>query len=360
MRNTMKKNLYVILVIFFNVCLFQISQAQSSPDLFLIDDYNYKTFYRIARSPVNKMNKFAAWERAAPEVKTVSIKSTLDNTEQKALFYNSGSKRKKPLLLALHSWSEDYTQHFSIPYGIFAIKNDWVLIHPDYRGAFTNPMSTLSEYAVADILDALEYARKNADIDQSRIYITGFSGGGMATLVMAGRYPHLFSAAAAWVPVYDLVQWYGTTRYAKHNYSRHITNSCGGAPIAGSKAHAECLKRSVSSYLKNARGTDLPVYIATGVKDGFVPPSHSIQAFNDLANQTDRISPEDIRYIDKKRSLPAHLKGDFFDSLFTDAGLRLIFERKSDKVILKIFDGKHDVIYNAGLYWLSTQKRKTR
>lgn len=358
MFNTMINKAYIALAILFSG-LFQISLPET-PEISFIDDYDYKTFYRIAKSPIHKIHRFSAWKRAAPEVRTITITSSLDSTAQKALFYNSGSKYKKPLLLALHSWSEDYSQHYSIPYGIWAIKNDWVLIHPDYRGAFTNPKSTLSEYAIRDILDALEYAKKNAEIDMSRIYVTGFSGGGMATLMMVGRFPYLFSAAAAWVPVYDLVQWYGTTRHARHNYSRHITNSCGGEPLPGSKAYTECLKRSVSSYLKNARDAGIPVYIATGVKDGFVPPSHSIQAFNDLADSADHISADDMKFIDKYRRLPRHLRGEFPDSLYTDAGLRLLFEKVSKTVTLKIFDGKHDVIYNAGLYWLSKQRRKTR
>ena len=67
-----------------------------------------------------------------------------------------------------------------------------------------------------------------------------------------------------------------------------------------------------------------------------------------------------MKFIDKYRRLPRHLRGEFPDSLYTDAGLRLLFEKVSKTVTLKIFDGKHDVIYNAGLYWLSKQRRKTR
>ncbi|NLE02033.1 MAG: prolyl oligopeptidase family serine peptidase [Fibrobacter sp.] len=304
------------------------------------------------------MTKKQAWKTVVPQVKHVTIRSTFDSTDQPALFYNSGSDKKKPLLLALHSWSEDYLSRLSIPYGIWAVKNDWVMIHPHYRGTFTNSSATLSESAVQDIIDAVDYAKKNALIDESRIYVCGFSGGAMATLVMVGRYPKIWAAASAWAPVYDLSQWYQTTKKASHNYSRHIKNSCGGPPLPGTEAETECRKRSVSTYLSNARGQKVPVYIAAGIKDRFVPPGHSLQSFNDLADKQDWIAEEDITYINNYHTLPQYLRDSVSDPLFEDAGFKVLFSRKSSDVTLQIFDGDHDIIYNAGLYWLSQHRKQ--
>ncbi len=302
--------------------------------------------------------KTYAWTQTVPRVQRVEIRSTADGSLQPALFHNSGSDSSKPLLLVLHSWSADYRQHFSIPYGVWAVQNDWVFIHPNYRGAFINPDATASEKAVRDVLDAIDYARKRARIDSTRIYVTGFSGGGMMTLLMAGRYPELFAGAAAWVPVYDLVQWYATTKGSRHDYSGHIESSCGGAPLAGTPAEGECLRRSPSRYLPQARGASVQVYIATGIQDNFVPPSHSMQAFNDLADPADRIDELTMSYIDSHHELPDYLPDNTFtDSLYRDAGVELLWERRSANVVLKIHDSKHDVIYNAGLLWLSRQRR---
>lgn len=277
----------------------------------LIKGEQYQTFIRLSKSPLKRMPDLKAWKRAVPQVTAVTIRSTYDNTSQRALFYNSGSGRKKPLLLVLHSWSEDYRQMYGIPYGIWAVKNDWVLMHPDFRGTFAKPKATGSEAAVRDILDAVDYAKEYARIDESRIYVTGFSGGAMATLIMVGRYPEIWAGAVAWVPVYDLVEWYKTTRHATHDYSRQIASSCGGLPLPGTGAAEECRKRSPASYLKNAKGRGVKVYIATGIDDRFVPPSHTLNAFNDLAGEADRISAADIRHISSKRSLPRHLAGTF-------------------------------------------------
>lgn len=323
----------------------------------LLVEERYKTFYKIARSPIMSLPKSKAWERAVPQVRTVRIESSSDGTRQPALFYDSGSSRDKPLLLVLHSWSADYRQHFSIPYGVWAVRNDWVFIHPDYRGPFTNPQATASEYAVQDVVDAVVYAREHARVDTSRIYVAGFSGGAMMTLIMAGRYPELWAGAVAWVPVYDLVTWYFTTKGSRHDYSGHIARSCGGAPREGTRAREECRRRSPSTYLENARGTKVGVYIAAGIHDTFVPPGHALRAFNDLADPRDRLADEDIEYINTNHRLPPHLSGSFVDPLYADAGIELLWERRSANATLKIYDGKHDVIYNAGLDWLSRQRR---
>ncbi len=331
--------------------------CETDTQVTLIDKYSFKTFNRIARSSIMKLSKNDAWHKEVPQIKEIKIRSTMDGSIQPALFYNSRSDTKKPLLVVLHSWSEDYYQQYSIPYGIWAVKNDWVFIHPDYRGAFINAKATASELSVKDILDALSYAKTNASIDSSRIYLTGFSGGAMVTLIMVGRFPEIWAGAVAWVPVYDLTQWYQTTRNAKHNYSKYIIESCGGPPVPNSAAFTECKKRSASNYLNNAKGKSVNVFIAVGINDPFVPPGHSILAYNDLADKSDQITQKDIDYIDNNHALPRHLSGIFHDELLSDAGLDLLYERSSSNVTLKIFKGSHDVIYNAGLVWLSKQKK---
>ncbi|MBZ0158011.1 MAG: prolyl oligopeptidase family serine peptidase [Alphaproteobacteria bacterium] len=355
----MRKSFVFLTTIFIliGLALFLPDGEEEKQKVTLVKGREYETFSRLAKSPLKKIPDLRAWKKIVPEVTTIAIKSSTGQTNQPALFYDSGSARKKPLLLVLHSWSEDYRQYFSIPYGIWAVKNDWVFMHPDYRGAFTNPEATASETALRDILDAVEYAKKNARIDESRIYIAGFSGGAMATLIMVGRYPELWAGAVAWVPVYDLTEWYTTTRNARHGYARQIANSCGGTPLPGTKAARECRKRSPSTYLKHARGKNVPVYIAVGIDDRFVPPGHAIMAFNDLAAEEDRISRADIEYINARHQLPPRLSGEYSDTLYADAGVKLLFERESAHAVLKIFEGGHDVIYNAGLYWLSTRRK---
>ena len=92
-------------------------------------------------------------------------------------FYDPGGDLPKPLLIALHSWSGDYTQA-NPAYGIWCISKGWVLMHPDFRGVNQRPEACGSELAVQDIISAVEYAKMACKIDENRIYLIGASGGG--------------------------------------------------------------------------------------------------------------------------------------------------------------------------------------
>jgi len=322
----------------------------------------YVSFKQIAKLPLRDLQKREAWQKVVPEVVEIAIPRSNEEVEQPALWYHSGSKKKKPLLLVLHSWSADYRQHYGIPYGAFAKENDWIFIHPNYRGEFDNEEATGSEKAVRDVLEALAYAESHAPVDTDRIYLAGFSGGAMMALIMAGRFPEKFTAVLSWVPVFDLNDWYGSVTQSLQayadNYRKDIEASCGGKPDTDDKAKASCRDRSPATYLSNARGKPVKVFISGGIHDHFVPPSHAIRAFNELAEADDRISAADYRFLDENEALPDGLKGHGEKNrLFEEADLPVIFKRRSANATLVLFDGGHDIVYNAGFLWLSEQQR---
>jgi len=224
------------------------------------------------------------------EVKAIRYLSAADNTEQPALFYAPAGDKPAPLLVGLHSWSADYRQ--ASPYGAWCVKKGWVFIQPDFRGPNKRPEATGSELAVKDILSAVEYAKKNATVDESRIYLIGASGGGYATLLMAGRAPEVWAGVSAWVPIYDLKAWHKEKSPGGKagGYALNMEASCGGAPGASAEVDEQYVKRSASTYLTKAAG--LKVDIGAGIHDGHkgsVPISHALRAFNALAKPEDRL-----------------------------------------------------------------------
>ncbi|WP_051360048.1 alpha/beta hydrolase family protein [Adhaeribacter aquaticus] len=298
-----------------------------------------------------------AWQKAVPEIEDIKVTSTKDGKQEPALFYNSGSEKKKPLLVVLHSWSDEYLQQASIPFCLWSKKYDWVFIQPNYRGIFEKPKAMGSELAVQDIVDAVNYAKQNANIDASRIYVTGASGGGMASLLVASQHPEIWAGVAAWVPVVDILDWYKyNAKFPSRKYRKQIVAAAGGDPTQSDKAAEETKKRSPISHLN--QNIQVPIYIAHGIKDILVPPNHALRAYNLLANKADQFTEEEISYIVKKQSVPTNLKSFNNTSFFGSPDPKVHLVKESANVKLVLFEGVHDLVYNPTLLWLNEQQKR--
>lgn len=302
----------------------------------------------------------AMWRRYTPEVETVRIRSSVDDAIQRAQFYAPPSSEPRPLLVVLHSWSASYLQNIHIPFAEFAIANDWVFVHPDFRGHNRRPEATVSELAVQDVIDAVEHARDNANVDDSRIYLMGYSGGAMMAMVLAGLYPERWAGVATWVAVFDLPAWYERMARRKSRYAREIARSCGGAPEPGTRAYEECFSRSPAAHLHRASGRT-PVFIAHGLRDLLASPGHAIDAFNALAAPGERISPAQRHAIVRERAIPPELRtSSSAYPAFAEVGSPVALERTSRGATLILFDGDHDMLYAPGLRWLARQRKSDR
>jgi predicted esterase len=301
----------------------------------------------------------AAWKRHAPGASAVTIRSSADGAEQNAFFFDPGGAAKKPLLVVLHSWSTDWRQNIGIPYAVFAAQNDWIFIHPDFRGPYRRPEAAASDLAAQDIRDAVAYAKAHASVDEDRIYLAGFSGGGMTALAMAGRHPEIWAAVVAWAPVWDMADWYAYNKkfFPKRHYASDIAAACGGAPRPETNALRECQRRSPSSLLERARAARVPVYVAHGIRDDIVPVRHAVGAFNQLADAQDRLGDELLRAITSaKPQPPSAWRGKSDPYALAAAPLHLA--RSSANVTLMLFEGGHDVVFDAGLGWLRDKRRR--
>ena len=291
------------------------------------------------------------------EIQEIKYRSASDDTDQPALHFAPSTKEARPLLVGLHSWSSDYRQA-NTSYGKWAVNHDWHFIHPNFRGRNRTPSSMGSELAVQDILSAVSWARQQGNIDPNRIYVIGASGGGYASLLMAGRAPELWAGVSAWVPISDLVKWHAETAARKLRYAGEIEAALGGhKPVPGTPAHADALKRSAITYMARARGVNLD--INAGITDGHngsVPISHSLEAFNALAAPRDQLSSALIGEFVKTAKVPAALRKE--TAVDASYGRKtVLFRRKSGAARVTIFQGGHEIIPEAGLQWLAEQNR---
>ncbi len=300
--------------------------------------------------------EFPGWP---PEVKEILVTSSADGSEQPSLAWiapNDGTA--KPLLVGFHTWSDGYQRETNGPvFARWAIQEGWHFIHPHFRGPNNSPEAMGSDLAVQDILDAVRYMQKHYDVDASRIYLIGSSGGGHMALLMAGRHPEIWAGVSAWVPITDIASWHAeSSAEGKPNkYARMIEHSLGGPPDTDER-RAEAQKRSPVEWLPNATG--VPIDINHGVNDGragSVPFVHSLLAFNRLASPDDRLPETEISRYYETQERPANWDEPIPDPLY--GKLPVLFRKTSGNSRVTIFDGGHQIHYVPALNWLAQQRK---
>lgn len=298
-----------------------------------------------------------------PKQNQTTTISSLDGEKQPILYWapESASQQPTPLFIFLHSWSADYTQDNS-KWMIECVRRNWIWIHPNFRGINQTPKACGSKFARQDILDAIRFAREKWQVDNSRVYIAGVSGGGHMSLLMAGHYPDQFSAVSAWVGPMDLIEWhrFHVIDGKPDKYAQMIELSLGGPPGKSSEIDAEYRDRSPLFHL--SKTGDLPISLWAGVQDGHagsVPISHSLYAFNEIAkaNQTAVISDEEIQSLVKDRRLQSPQKSDQVQDPVL--GRQIHLQRSSRNSIVTIFEGGHESIPESAFLWLERQQRAT-
>jgi pimeloyl-ACP methyl ester carboxylesterase len=296
---------------------------------------------------------------AAAEARYSTVEIPAAGEPQKALWWAPQTSAAVPLVVALHSWSGDYQQADSEQFLQRAATRGWAAIHPDFRGPNVRPQAGGSDEAVADVLAAVEFARRAARIDPKRIYLAGSSGGGYMSLLMAARHPEVWAAVTAWVPISDLARWHDETAERKLRYAGDLESIFGGPPSAGGAILAEYKRRSPLGQLSRARG--LPIDINAGIHDGHtgsVPIAHSLVAFNELASANgashSRVSGAWIEEMMRTRKPPSAAPPAESDPTYSKP---VLFRRQAGPARVTIFEGGHEMLHDAAFAWLERQRR---
>lgn len=289
-----------------------------------------------------------------PSLSEITFHSSADGTSQPALFHAPSVREPVPLVVALHTWLGNYRQKAHPGVAAWCCSNGWAYMQPDFRGSNTRPEACGSQLAVDDIVSAVDYARQNASIDANAMFLVGGSGGGHASLLMAGRHPEIWAGVSSWVPIFDLKDWHDQDRYRVH-----LEQCCGGAPGTSSAIDEQYRLRSPRSYLSSATGAGVNLSINAGIHDGYtgsVPISHTLLAFNAVAHPGDRLTPDEIRYFVEEQAVPPHLRSEITDPTY---GTRQpLFRRTSGKAVVTIFEGGHESVDSAVIAWFRRLRDK--
>lgn len=290
-----------------------------------------------------------------PEVLEIQISSTADQSAQPALTWSPKTEEARPLLVGLHTWSGDYKQAANgHVYAQWCMDQGWHFVYPNFRGPNHTPAAMGSDLAVQDVVDAVAHLKKTRQVDASRIYIIGASGGGHMAMLMAGRHPEIWAGVSAWCGISDIAAWH--TEHVRNgrpdNYALHIESALGGAP-AGDRLK-EAVKRSPLTHLANAKG--VPLDLNHGIHDGrqgSVPFRHSLLAFNRVAAEP--LAEADINSYYETEQRPASWPAPEADAVY---GLKAVLFRKiSGSARITLFEGAHEILYTPSLNWLALQQK---
>ncbi len=176
-------------------------------------------------------------------------------------------KPEKPsyILATTHGW------HMSIPefreYN--SAQSDYLRVEVDMRGrAFSDGQPDCNGYELFDIIDAIEYVKKNYAefiIDPETVFFEAGSGGGGNALAIACKFPDYFSHITALCGISDYEKWYIDDEVGE--FRDELCVWVGD--ISNKEAYAT---RSGAKLTKNLTA---PLAIVHGGKDIRVPISHA-------------------------------------------------------------------------------------
>jgi len=180
-----------------------------------------------------------------------------------------------PLLVVFHGWKGLLVDPYLTDYTTAAVGRQWFVGSPQQRGLNAlgpggQPLASLRSQH--DAIKFIEYMRAHYPIDPDRIYVGGFSMGGMTAGVVAEKYPDVFAAAVTHKAIGNLKDWY----YEQGEYRQsQIITETGGTP---QEIPFEYKRRSpveMGSNLKN-----LPIAVVHGISDTVVSPQQAQDFYN--------------------------------------------------------------------------------
>jgi dipeptidyl aminopeptidase/acylaminoacyl peptidase len=227
-------------------------------------------FARQIQQKADDDKRYAEVSKGVVEFKKVTYRSTIGDLDIPAYVFqplNKRGPRGHAALIWVHGGVHGSWGITMWPFVREAVERGYVVICPEYRGSTGYGEKHYKEidyggYEVDDVMSATEYLKTLPHVDSERLGIMGWSHGGYITLFSVFRDTTPFKAAAAIVPVTNLIH---RLSFSGPGYQRNFATQkrIGGLPFEKPELY---IQRSPLYHVDKLR-TPLLVHVATNDRD---------------------------------------------------------------------------------------------
>jgi dipeptidyl aminopeptidase/acylaminoacyl peptidase len=234
------------------------------------EDHPQADFDEQVKSKVRTDSIYAARSKGVMEFKKLTYKSSADGMEIPAYLFaplNKRGTRGHAAMVWVHGGVHGDWGETMLPFVKEAVERGYVIVTPDYRGSTGHGAAHYNaiDYGgkeLDDVATAVTYLKTLPYVDPDRIGIMGWSHGGFITAHLAMRNPTPFKAAAAIVPVTNLVF---RLAYKGPGYQRSYATEPGIGGLPHEKRE-EYIKRSPLYHVEDLT-IPILVHVATNDED---------------------------------------------------------------------------------------------
>jgi dipeptidyl aminopeptidase/acylaminoacyl peptidase len=214
--------------------------------------------------------RYAEASRGVMDYRKVTYRSSVGDMDIPAYLFQPLDKRGlkgHAAMVWVHGGVHGNWGITMFPFVKEAVERGYVIICPEYRGSIGygeqhHQAIDYGGYEIDDTMSAVEFLKTLAHVDQDRLGIMGWSHGGYITLFSVFREQTPFKAAAAIVPVTNLIHrlsWSGPGYQRSFATQKRI----GGLPF---EKRDEYIARSPLYHVEKLK-TPLLVHVATNDRD---------------------------------------------------------------------------------------------
>ena len=234
------------------------------------EDEPQADFTRQVMEKLRTDSILAARAAGSYEFKKITYRSSADGMEIPAYLFAPLAKRGAKghaAMVWVHGGVHGDWNELMLPFVKEAVERGYVIITPDYRGSTGHGSAHYNAidyggHELDDVMTAVDYLHTLSYVDPDRIGIMGWSHGGFITAHLAMRKETPFKAAAAIVPVTNLVF---RLSYKGPGYQRSYSTqpTIGGLPF---EKPDEYIKRSPLYHVEDLN-IPILVHVATNDED---------------------------------------------------------------------------------------------